>query len=66
MKTIGQRPRRVIIRLCIAVSFVILLALVVFAPFTHHAWLHGVSIAVSATVSIVCGLLYLRSSRGAR
>ena len=64
MKAPGQRPRRIIARVCIAASSVILLALAVSAPLRHHADHGGWPAAAAAVVSIVAGLVYLRSSRG--
>lgn len=62
----SARARRVISRICIAVSLALLLALVVFAPLRHHAPLGGAGIAAAALVSIAGSLVYLRGARGRR
>jgi hypothetical protein len=66
MKTLGQRPRRIITRICIGVSSAILAALVIFPALRHHAWHGGWLTAAAAVISILTGLAYLRSKRGAR
>jgi hypothetical protein len=55
--------RPVAARACIAVSSCCLLLLVLYPPLRHHAEARGLGIAVSAAVSIVAGLAYLRSRR---
>ncbi len=63
MKTLGQRPGRHRPHL-LATSFAILVALAAFAPLRHHAWHSGLIACAAAAISIVSGLLYLRSTRG--
>ena len=58
--------RRILARACIAVSFALLLAEVIFPAFRHGTWHDGLGIAIAAVVSIAGGLLYLRGTRGAR
>ena len=60
----STRVRRALTRVSMALSFAALLALVVFPAFRRHVWHGGLGIAVCAVVSIVGGLLYLRSTRG--
>jgi hypothetical protein len=66
MKTIGQRPGRIITRIYIAVDLAILIALVAFPAAGHRAFGGGWLTAALAAGSIVTGLAYLRSKRGAR
>ncbi len=66
MRTLGQRPRRIITRICVAVSSVLLLAEVIVAPLRHRSWHGGLGVITAAAVSIVTGLLYLRSKRAQR
>lgn len=66
MKTIGQRARRTIARICVAASFAILLAAVAFPALRHHLIGGGWLTVISATVSILGGLAYLSTRRGAR
>ena len=63
MKTLGQRPSRIIARICMAVSFAILAALVIFPALGHHALFGGWPTAAAAAVSIAASLAYLRSTR---
>ncbi len=66
METLGQRPRRIITRISVAASTIVLAALVISAPLRHHAWHGALPTAAAATISILAGLLYLRTRGGAR
>jgi hypothetical protein len=57
------RTRRRITVVSVAVSFLCLLAAVLVPRIREHAAADGLLIAVSAAVSIVSGLAYLRSTR---
>lgn len=63
MRTVGQRPRRTIARICIAVSFAVLAAVVVFPAFRHDLPGGGWLTVISAAVSILSGVVYLGSTR---
>jgi uncharacterized membrane protein HdeD (DUF308 family) len=60
---ISVRARRRITGLSVAVSFGCLLAAVAVPAVRHRALAGGWLICASATVSIVAGLAYLRSTR---
>ena len=57
------RARRRVTRLSVAVSFLCLLAAVMVPAVRHRALAGGWLIGVSATVGVVAGLAYLRSTR---
>jgi hypothetical protein len=56
--------RRTITRICIAVSLAIMAALAIFPALGRRAPLDGLGIYAAAAVSIVAGIVYLRSTRG--
>jgi hypothetical protein len=58
-----RRWRVITARACIVVSFACLLLLVAYPPLRQHAAARGAGIAVSAVVSILGSLAYLRSRR---
>lgn len=60
---IPVRARRIITRICVAASFAILAALVIFPSLGHRSWGGGWLTAAPAVVSIAAGLVYLRSTR---
>jgi hypothetical protein len=61
---VSTKSRRTLTRIYVAVSAVILLALLISAPLRHHAWYGGWTIIVPASISVACGLYYLHSMRG--
>lgn len=58
------RTRRAISRVSIAASFAILAAVVLVPGLRHRSLAGGVFLCVTSVISIVAGLLYLRSTRG--
>jgi hypothetical protein len=66
VRTIKQRTRRGIVRICIAVSFAMLAAVIVFPAFARRLPGGGWLTVVSAAVGITAGVAYLSGSGGAR
>ena len=67
MKTIGQRTKRTTARICIAISFVILAAVVIFPAFRHYLPAGGWFTVASSAMGILGGVVYLSSTQdGAR
>jgi hypothetical protein len=64
----GRRvaAKRALIRVCIAVGFASLTAQLVESRVIHHASHWEALGVIGPAVSIVCGLSYLRSTRGQR
>lgn len=62
---ISVRRRRVLIRIALAADVACAIAVVVRASLPgFHSWGRGLLLFVTLSVSVVTGLLYLRSTRG--
>ena len=59
------RRRRVVIRVALAADIACAAAIAVRASLPgHHSWGWGFASFATLSVSVVCGLLYLRSTKG--